>query len=376
MIRVLQVVGTMDLGGAETLIMNIYRNIDRSKVQFDFLCHNRIEAEYTDEIRALGGQMYCVPGISHVGPFRYQENLYRFFCGHPEYKTVHSHHDILSGMILYQAKRAGVPNRFSHAHNEYVSKKISEQILLAFFKPYFPKSVTHAFACAEIAGKTLYSGRLLKEYEIIPNVIETGNFRYSFVDKRSIWQELNIEEGPVIGHIGRFAEQKNHRFLIEIFEHILEKQKKARLVLIGQGKLQKEIETMVKERRIEEQVHFLGSRQDIPACLSAMDLFLFPSIREGLSVATIEAQASGVPVLTSDSVSSEVAVTDLVYQMSLREPAEEWAKKALELIGQSRLSGRRAYADAVKAAGFDAVDLAQKMQRFYLDAESKYSDKG
>ncbi len=365
--RVLQVVGTMDLGGAETLIMNIYRNIDRSKVQFDFLCHNRVESKYAEEILSMGGRMYCVPGISHVGPIKYQKNLYKFFKAHPEYKTVHSHHDILSGMILRQAKRAGVKNRISHAHNTYTSGNIFKKIILSFFKMYFPSSVTTAYACADIAGRTLYKGKLKNNYKVIPNVIDTEKFRFSLAKGNTIKKELGLGNEIIIGHVGRFSEQKNHKFLVEIFEQILKKKENAHLLLIGEGLLKNEIEQYVNEMNIQNNVHFLGSRSDMPQYFSAMDLLLFPSLYEGLSVAMVEAQASGLPILTSDTVSSEVALTDLVKQLPLTDSVEKWADEALLHINRFSNTDRSIYCEKIKDAGFDVKKLASNLQETYLN---------
>ncbi len=370
MIRVLHIVGTMDLGGAETLIMNIYRNIDRDKVQFDFLCHNRIEAKYTEEILSMGGRMYCVPGISHVGPFKYQKNLYNFFCEHPEYKTVHSHQHELSGMILAQAKKAAVPNRYSHAHIAFTHRSFIENIQSAVFKSFFPRNITHAFACAIAAGKTLYSGRLRKNFEFLPNGIDTEKFIFTEEKREQFRQQFDFKDKIVIGHIGRFMRQKNHKFLIEVFNEILKNNASAQLVLIGEGALKQEIETQVKAFGIEKNVHFLGARRDIPEFLSAIDLLLFPSLYEGLSVAMIEAQASGVPILTSDTVSSEVAITDRVKQISLELPGEEWATNALDMIAKNAVVDRSIYSQKVKDAGFDAKEIARKLQNFYINHEN------
>lgn len=371
-IRILHVVGTMDLGGIETLIMNIYRNIDRTKIQFDFLCHNRIDAKYTEEIMALGGKMYMVPGISHVGLVNYQRKIYNFFVQHPEYKTVHSHQGTLSGMILSQAKKAGVPNRFSHAHSTYTSKNFFKKIQFAFFKSFFTNSVTHAFACADIAGKSLYKGRLYNNFEIIPNGIDADKFVFSLKKREVFREEFGFDDKIVIGHIGRFMREKNHKFIIRVFKEMLRKNPDLQLVLIGEGELMPDIKSLVKELGIEDNVYFLGARYDVSEFLSAIDLLLFPSIFEGLSVSMIEAQASGVPILTSNSVSSEVAITDRVNQISLNLSAENWADIALDMICFERKTDRTGYAQKVKCAGYDIKSTALKLQYFYIDKEMKF----
>ena len=374
MIRILQVVTTMDLGGAETLIMNIYRNIDREKVQFDFLCHNRIESKYAQEILDMGGKMYMVPGISHVGPIKYQKNLYNFFKSHPEYKTVHSHVDILSGLILKQAKKANIPNRYSHAHCTYKSKNILKTIMFYIFKSFFTKNVTQPFACAKIAGDTLYRGKLKDNYIFIPNGVDTAQFEYSLSKRQTFRDEQGIDDKIVIGHIGRFMSQKNHHFLVETFSEMLKVNRNLHLLMIGEGELKSQIEDLVKSLGIEENVTFLGARRDIPEFLSAIDLFLFPSLYEGLSVAMVEAQTSGVPILTSTSVSNEAAITDRIKQISLDLSAREWGSVALNLIEENINTNRQFYAECVKKAGFDIKITAKELETLYLNNESEFNE--
>ena len=369
MIRILNVVSTMDMGGAETLIMNLYRNIDREKVQFDFLCHNRIEAKYTDEIRSMGGKMFMVNGITHGGFFKYKKSLYNFFKEHPEYQTVHSHNDLLSGIILTQAKKAGVKNRYSHSHSTYKMSSIFSKVYAFILKLFFVNSVTHAFACADAAGKALYMGKMKKNFEVISNGVDTSRFVFTKEKREKILKELGLEDKIVIGHIGRFIDAKNHKFLIKIFNEISKIDDNVRLVLVGEGKLKAETEEQVKNLNLTDKVHFLGSRTDINEILSAFDLLLFPSLYEGLSVAMVEAQTSGVPILASDTVSSEVAITDRVKQISLEKRPEEWAQIALELIKENKVTNREEYADKVAKAGFDIKETAKKLQEFYLKTE-------
>ena len=371
MIRVLHVVGPMDLGGAESFIMNIYRNIDREKVQFDFLCLNRTEAQYTQEILSLGGRLYSIPGISHGGLRTFQKNLYRFFCEHPEYKTVHSHLNDRSGIILTQAKKAGVINRYAHSHIANPKHNFKRKLISSFFKLYFKNSVTHPFACANAAGKSLYSGKLRKNFEFIPNSIDTEKFKFSNKKRKQFREEFGFTDEILIGHIGRFMEQKNHKFLIKIFNEMLKNNGNIHLILIGLGELKDDIENQVKSLNIEKNVHFLGARRDIPEFLAGIDLLLFPSLFEGLSVAMVEAQASGVPILTSTSISDEVVITDRVSMFSLENTVDKWAKKAFEIMEYAVDNERDVYAQQVANAGFGIELLANKMQNFYLSRESE-----
>lgn len=366
MIRVLHVVGTMDRGGAETLIMNIYRNIDRHKVQFDFLCHNRIEAKYTEEILTLGGRMFSVPGISHTGLLKYKRNLYKFFIEHPEYQIVHSHQNELSGFILREANRVGVQNRCAHAHVTFASKNLLTKLEWKFFQRYFKENVTKAFACSILAGESLYKGDMLEKFEFIPNVVDVEQLRFNPEKRLKVREELGLGDNLVFGHVGRFAQQKNHKFLLEIFKCVLDINPTVQLLLIGEGKLLDEIKNYSSLLGIDNQVIFAGSRKDVPACMSAMDLFLFPSLYEGLSVACVEAQAAGLPILTTTSVSSEVALTELVRQEDLSLSANQWAEIAIDMVTSRGYTPREVYANLIKEAGFDAKELAKKMEDLYL----------
>ena len=308
-----------------------------------------------------------IPGISHVGLIHYQRELYKFFQTHPEYKVVHSHQNELSGMILKQAKRAGVLARFAHAHIVFTPKNIFNEFEWWFFQRFFPNNVTRAFACSIEAGKSLYIGKLKEKIEFIPNVIDTNQIQYNQAKRQRIRRELHIENEFVVGHVGRFAQQKNHSFLIDIFAEIIKINKDAKLILIGNGSLKDKVLEKTKKKGIDDHVLFLGNRSDVPDCLSAMDIFLFPSLYEGLSVACVEAQAAGLPVLTSTSVSDEIAITELVTQFPLSENARKWAEQALQMGLYTKID-RAMYAEKVKVAGFDAKVLAKKMQNIYLRA--------
>ena len=367
MIRILHVVGTMDLGGAETFIMNLYRNIDRTKYQFDFLCHNRIEAKYTDEILSMGGKMYMVEGISHVGFFKYQKNLYDFFKSHPEYQVVHSHQNDLNGIILKQAARAGVKMRVSHSHTEYHYKSFLRKAMFAFFKYNVNRYTTDAFACSKPSGKMLYTSKIRKNFEVIYNGIDTQKFAFNEEKRQAINNEFNLGDGPVIGHVGRFAPVKNHTFIIDVFNEFLKVYPNAKLILVGTGDTLAKTKDKVKTLGIDANVLFLGSRTDVDCVLSGVDIFLFPSIFEGLPVSVVEAQCSGLKVITSDTISEDTVITDLITRMSLNHSAKQWAEKIEKIYNDSRTNKRNEYPKVINEAGFDAKHIADKLVERYLE---------
>ena len=328
MIRVLHVVTYMGRGGLETMLMNYYRHIDRSKVQFDFLVHREFEADYDEEIKSLGGRIYHV---SRLVPWsrRYKAELRRFFRTHPEYKIVHVHQDCLSSVALQCAKECGIPVRIAHSHNSNQDKNI-KYLFKRYYMRKIPETATELFACGKAAGDWMFGG---KTYRLLPNAIAAEKYIYEEEKAKKIKKELDLEKNIVIGHIGRFNPQKNHKFLIDIFEKCFEKNQKVRLMLIGDGEGRKEIENKVKERGLQDNVIFMGVRRDVPELLQAMDVFVFPSLYEGLPVTMIEEQAAGVPAVISNRKRPRGAST--ISQQTAKNiflwPASSWIRKGLEV---------------------------------------------
>lgn len=358
MIRVLHVVTYMGRGGLETMLMNYYRHIDRSKVQFDFLVHREFEADYDEEIKSLGGRIYHV---SRLVPWsrRYKAELRRFFRTHPEYKIVHVHQDCLSSVALQCAKECGIPVRIAHSHNSNQDKNI-KYLFKRYYMRKIPETATELFACGKAAGDWMFGGKI---YRLLPNAIAAEKYIYEEEKAKKIKKELDLEKNIVIGHIGRFNPQKNHKFLIDIFEKCFEKNQKVRLMLIGDGEGRKEIENKVKERGLQDNVIFMGVRRDVPELLQAMDVFVFPSLYEGLPVTMIEEQAAGVPAVISDQVSEECIITkDLVKVEGLEETPEQWAG---EILKQVKIS-KRDRSEEIKKAKYDVETTAKWLEEYYL----------
>lgn len=358
MIRVLHVVTYMGRGGLETMLMNYYRHIDRSKVQFDFLVHREFEADYDEEIKSLGGRIYHV---SRLVPWsrRYKAELRHFFRSHPEYKIVHVHQDCLSSVVLQCAKDCGIPVRIAHSHNSNQDKNI-KYLFKRYYMRKIPETATELFACGKAAGDWMFGG---KAYQLLPNAIATEKYIYEEEKAKKIKKDLGLEKDLVIGHIGRFNPQKNHKFLIDIFEKCFEKNQKVRLMLIGDGEGRKEIENKVKERGLQDNVLFMGVRRDVPELLQAMDVFVFPSLYEGLPVTMIEEQAAGVPAVISNRVSEECIITKgLVKVEGLEETPEQWADKILKQAKISK-SDRN---EEIKKAKYDVEATAKWLEEYYL----------
>lgn len=358
-IRVLQVVTYMQRGGLETMLMNYYRNIDRSKVQFDFLVHRDFEADYDREILELGGKIHRLPVLNPFGP-GYLKKLDQFYKEHPEYTIVHSHLDCLAGIPLKYAKKNGVPVRLAHAHNSNQTKNLKYPIKL-FCRRNITKNANHLFACSEEAGKWMFQGA---PFEVLHNAIDAERYIFNPVIREKMRREFGISQDTmVVGHVGRFMPQKNHSFLLDIFAEVHRRQPNSRLLLVGEGDLEGEAKQKAKALGLGDAVIFAGVRSDVPALLQAMDAFVLPSLYEGLPLVMVEAQAAGLPCLISDKVPIECEKTQgLVRQIALDAGAAEWADEA---ISCARIERRNTF-QQIRDANYDIRENAEKLERFYL----------
>lgn len=362
-IRVLQVVTHMNRGGLETMLMNYYRHIDRDRVQFDFLVHRDKRAAYDDEIEALGGKIYRLPRLVPWS-VHYQKALNCFFDSHSEYKIVHVHQDCLSSVILKVAHKHGVPVRIAHSHNSNQDINL-KYLIKMFYKQSIPRYANKLFACGQLAGEWMFGGA---PFEVLNNAVDIKKYLYDHECARQIRDKLMIpQDAFVFGHIGRFSYQKNHSYLIDIFASVASKEPKAKLLMVGDGDLRPEMEAKVKVLGLIDRVIFTGVRSDVPELLQAMDVFVFPSLYEGLPVTIVEAQAAGLPCVISDQVPSDCAVTDLVEFMSLASSPEEWAERIIAAKGTPR---RNTY-DEVARAGFGIAENAAWLEKFYLSKQKE-----
>ncbi len=366
--RILHVVTTMDYGGVETLLMTIYRSIDRTKVQFDFLCHNTCDNYFSEEIAELGGKMYMVPFMSRVGYHGYLKELYNFFRAHPEYQIVHSHVNAINGAVLSMAKKAGVSVRISHSHMATpMGENIFKNLIYSYMRSKIPQSATHFFACSKAAADYLYKNKKNNAAcKVVNNAIKTLRFRFSMEARNRIREKYNLQGKFVLGNVGRFSGEKNQIFSIKIFEEYIRQNPNSTLLLIGEGKEKEELEEYVESKKLSDRVLFLGSQKDIPDFLSAMDVFLFPSTYEGLGIVAIEAQASGLQVLSSDAVPGETNITELISYYPLSDIAL-WLSALGDAYSNSQAMDRIQYAQKVKDKEYDIDDTAAFLQGFYLN---------
>ncbi|WP_418586078.1 glycosyltransferase family 1 protein [Intestinibacter sp.] len=356
-IRVLQVVTYMGRGGLETMLMNYYRNIDRDKVQFDFLTHRDERWDYDDEIESLGGKIYH---LTKLNPFskNYLNALDKFFKEHKEYQIVHCHQDCLSGVVLKVAKKNGVKFTIAHSHNANQDKNLKYLIKL-FEKRKIPKYADKLFACGNEAGRWMFN---TDNFEVLNNAIDTDLYTYNAEKASKVKKEFGIENKFVVGHVGRFNPQKNHEFLIDVFNEIQKIKEDSVLMLVGDGDLRQEIEKKVQDLGLSEKVIFTGIRSDVNDLMQGMDVFLFPSLYEGLGIVLIEAQAAGLKCIISDTIPKDGIITDDVLSLSLNQSPVIWANEVLKYKGYKRSNNK----ELIEKADYDIKNNAKKLEQFYI----------
>lgn len=357
--RVLQVVAAMNRGGTETMLMNHYRALDRAKVQFDFLVHYRSQGAYDKEIEAMGGRIFRAPSIRPWSYIQYLNWLSKFFDEHhQDYIAVHGHIQENSGFALHYAKKYGIANRLMSSH--IAPMHIDYKFLFRQFAQLFSRrSATVRLACGLDAGKHLYRG---KDFIVMHNAIDTDQFIFDPRKRQCLRRELGINGTDIlIGHVGRFNPQKNHTFIIDVISEAIRFNNNIRLALVGSGYLLDEIRVYVANHGIEDQVLFLGSRSDVNDLLQAFDVFLMPSLYEGLPVSVIEAQAAGLPCVLSDTIDKDCDVTGNVKFLSLTQPISEWREAIVECAKMPRENTR----DKIRQSGYDVHENLKLLLPLY-----------
>ncbi|MBQ6886394.1 MAG: glycosyltransferase family 1 protein [Lachnospiraceae bacterium] len=368
-IRILHVVGRMDIGGAESRIMDLYRNIDREKIQFDFIQHTADKGAYQEEVEKLGGHVYSVPRFRVINYFSYRKSWREFFKNHPEIRVVHGHMTSTAGIYLPIAKMVGKVYTIAHARSAGVEKGL-KGLLTKLLRHNLSKKCDQCFTCSKLAGEAVFGKKAVREGKVttIPNAIEVERFVYNEQVRKTMRESLHIGENDfVIGHVGRFVPVKNHEYLLQILEACLEKEKSAKLLLIGDGGLRQSIAEKAENMQLSDHIIFAGNQKKVEDFYQAMDFFLLPSFYEGLPGTAIEAQTSGLPGILSEWITEEAIITDLMKQKSIELPAKEWADAILE----RKPYCRKTRVEEVKQAGFDAGEQAKRLSQFYLEATGK-----
>lgn len=357
--RVLHFVSGMNRGGVETFIMNVYRELDKEKVQFDFAVLAAEHCDYDSEIQDYGGRIFRFSSPRNL--LKYYRELTDFFRTYSDYCIVHLHTESSLSIInsLFLAAR-GTRVRIAHSHSTQTNRVLLHKCL----RPIFVRTCTHFLACSKDAGIWLFGRRLMEQakVKVIRNAVDASAYAYDRNVSVEVKRELGITGRFVIGHVGRFSAVKNHEFLIDVFREVHRNDPKALLLLVGKGETEPVIREKVKKLGLTDDVLFLGLRSDVDMLMQAMDIFVLPSLYEGLPVTLIEAQAAGLPVIAASSITDESDITGLVAFVSLDESVERWA---LEILSR-KLQGRRNRGLEIQQKGYDVRKVSQELQDFYI----------
>lgn len=338
--RMLCIVGSMSAGGAETFLMKMYRKLDKSKYQMDFAVAKSTEGFYDKEIGELGGEIYHITPKTK-GLLKNFDDVRKLVKDNNYLYVLRTSQHSLSALELLAARLGGAKIRIFRSSNSNTTSSSRTQALIHKMCMFMPQ----CFANVRIAPSTEAAEFMFGKgcvdkgkAKLIHNGVDTAIFKYTEKDRSNIRREFNIDENSlVVGHVGRFNQQKNHTFLIEIFSEIIKINSNAVLMLVGEGKEIEAIKNKVKSVGIENNVIFTGVRRDIPALLSAFDVFAFPSFYEGMPNTVIEAQSTGLPCVIADTITKEVDFTGLVHYMSLQDSAKQWAETVLKYATKERI---------------------------------------
>lgn len=362
MIRVLQAIGSLYLGGSQTMVMNLYRNIDRSRMQFDFIIDHTVDMDFEEEIKRLGGRIYIMPTFKGYNIVEVVKAWNEFFDSHPEYKVLHSHVRSYASVYLPIAKKHGVKTVI-HSHSTSNGSGFSALVKQIMQYPLRYQADCY-LSCSERAGKWLFGEKVVAgdKFQILQNAIDIKEYQYNEEARDRIRKELNMDNEVLLGHVGRFHESKNPIFLLEVFHQIHCRMPNSRLAMVGDGDLRCKIEEKIRQLQLEDAVYLLGTRSDVKMILQAMDCFLFPSCWEGVPVTVIEAQAAGLPCFVSDTVTKDVGASELVHYLPIDQGTEPWVKA----ITEDKLE-RKNVAKEIRQAGFDITSTSKCLMDLYME---------
>ncbi len=363
--KVLYFIDRMRHGGIQQFAVEIVKNMDKNKCEIEFLLlDDGQKYPLEDVLKEFGVKFYKLKGVWFRTPldiFKQKKALKSFFEEHHDYKVVHMHSSSKNFMVLKMAKKYGIQVRIAHSHNIGFQSKNKLKIMLgnAFKKP-LKKYATHYFACSNLAGKWLFGEEKVK---IIHNAVDYEKFKFDPAKRDELRKELGIEDCLVIGNVGRFTNQKNHTFLIDIFYEIHKQKQNAVLMLVGIGEKEQEIRDKVKKLGLTDCVKFMGFCKNTNELMWCMDIFLLPSLYEGLPVVGVEAQCTGLPCFMSkDVITNEVKIAKNVKFIGLERSAKDWA----EMILSSDLNRRDTY-EELKNAGYFIEQTVEELERFYRE---------
>ena len=364
-IVIAHIIGKWLGGGVESFVMNYYRNINRDKIQFHFICDRDSTNIPYEEIEMLGGRVILIPPYQKI--FNYIKELRKIFREN-KYRIVHSHLNSLNVFPLFCAYKENVCVRIAHSHSTTNKKEWKKNIIKNVLKRFSKIFATDYFACTEYAGKWLF-GDKQENIKLVNNSINIEMFKFNDEIRNKIKKELNIEDKFVVGHGGRVVQQKNHDFLLDIFNEIYKNDKNAILLLIGEGPLEKDIKKKINDLKLNDVVYFLGIRKNVNELMQAMDVFVFPSLYEGLGMVLIEAQASGLKCVCSTEVPIEAKLTENITFLNLDDGVEKWYENII-----AEKNTRKSYVEELRMCGYDIKNEVKKLENDYLELWRKYEN--
>lgn len=360
--RVLHVLGGLNFGGAETMVMNLYRNIDRRRIQFDFVIHTQEKCDYEDEILSLGGKIYRFPRFRGYNVFQYIREWKLFFQHHEEYRIIHGHMRSTASIYLLIAKRQG---RYTIAHSHNVSNGTGVAALVKNIMQLPIRSIADSFfACSEAAGEWLFGKKSVSgtRFYIIPNSIDVHKFAYNVEKREKLREAYNLQDQWVIGNVARFHRQKNHEFMIRLFAALKEQYPDAKLVLVGDGKTKGRIVQLIEKSGLQDNVLILAPTLDVAGIMQMLDVFILPSEYEGFGMVAVEAQLAGLPVICSKNVPGDVKISENIAFLPL-DDTEVWKDK----LRACRSFSRTAIDINEQALQYDSSKTAGWLIDFYLN---------
>lgn len=358
-IRILQMIGSLNVGGSQTMIINLHKAIDKSVVQFDYIIDHPDHLYFAQIVKDLGGKIFVLPTFTGFNFFEIKRAWKKFFYDHPEYKILHSHVRSYASLYLPIAKKMGLKT-IVHSHNTSNGKGLGALIKKMMQYP-LRYQADYLFGCSREAGEWLFGRDVVNssKYVFLQNAIDSKKYRFDEAARKAYRLKLGLENKKTFIHVGRFHPAKNHLFLLDIFESIHKSDENTVLLLAGDGELRLAIEQKILELNLKDCVVLLGNRDDIPQLMHAADCFLFPSLWEGLPVTVVEAQAAGLPCYVSETISKDVKISDLVTYLPVNSGTMLWTNAVMH-------GKRRDVLHEIEESGFDIEKSSKKLTEFYL----------
>jgi len=365
MIRVLHVLSSLGGGGVESMLYNYYTHLNRDIIQFDFIVHGEKIGMLEEKFREMGSEIYHVKPKKE-GLLQNLSQIKRIIYSQPRYDVVHCHQNLMSFVPLYFAKKAGINARIAHSHTTLSRKGTAGKLKDSIFRCLLKNDTNQFFACGVDAAKCLYGEKKYIEdkVDIIPNAIDESLYRFNPLIRNEVRRELHIEDKFVIGHVGRFSKEKNHKFILQVFEEIYQFNKNSALLLIGDGELEHEAKQLADTFKVSNNIIFLGLRGDVNRLLQAMDCFILPSLHEGFGIVLLEAQAAGLKCFASTAVPRETNITGLVDFLELSSGSNHWADCILNCQHGYE---RRAHTQKFIASNYDIRQASNYLEKLYLN---------